>query len=256
MKRLCCLIVICVIAASASACMPRQAIKYSMADISTSSNSPFAQSILAVKPFEDLRKPLRTDCPRTEVSKIEKDGRTFYYNCDNHYKSDSITQEITKTITEHIVTSRLFEHVILTDGRPPDADYLLTGRVSKFDGLKEYKLSAVVASSFGLFGALVNLGNDSNYEATTELNGIQLLRLKDNTVIWSGDITGHIEGADTVDPYGWSSYGKANLSLKEAAVKLVNNLGLLPVNGIQTGNRHSLDGNHAEAQQPVVQSRQ
>lgn len=216
-----------------SACMPRQAIKYPMDDITTSTNSPFAKAVLAVKPFEDHRKPLRTDCPSTKVSKIEKGEKTFYFNCDNHYKSDSIAQDITKIITEHLNKSQIFEKAILADVPPSDADYLLTGQISKFEGLKEYKLSAVVASSFGLIGALVNLANDSNFEGTTTFDNLELIRTKDNIVIWHGDITGHIEGADTVDSYGWSSYWKANFSLKEANAKLVSQLNSININAIQ-----------------------
>lgn len=213
-----------------SACMPRQAIKYPMDDITTSTNSPFAKAVLAVKPFEDHRKPLRTDCPSMEVSKIEKEEKTFYFNCDNHYKSDLIAQEITKKVTDHLNKSQLFEKVILVDVPPSDADYFLTGHISKFEGLKEYKLSAVIASSFGLIGALLNLANDSNFEATTTFDNLQLIRTKDKVVIWRGDITGHIEGADTVDPYGWSSYLKANFSLKEANAKLVSQLSSININ--------------------------
>jgi len=252
--RLSYLMVICFVATSTSACMPRQSIKYPTDDITTSPNSSFSNAVLAVKPFADIRKPLRSDCPSMEVSKIEKDEKTYYYNCDNHYKSDSVTKEISKAVTDHINHTHLFEQAILSDVSPPNADYLLTGQVSKFDGLKEHKLGAVVASSFGLFGALINLAMDSNYEATTTLDGLQLIRLKDNSVIWSGNVTGHVEGEDTVDAYGWSAYWKANLSLKAATANLVKNLANLKVNAIQTQNIQPSSEKRVEALQPVAQS--
>jgi len=226
------LVIIGFLVASTSGCMPRQAIKYSMDDIPTSTNSPFAKTTVTVKPFKDDRKPLRTDCPSMEVSKIEKGEQTFYYNCDNHYKSDSVAKEITNKLTDHINQARIFEKAILADVPSPEADYLLTGQITKFDGLKEYKLSAVVASSFGIFGALVNLANDSSFEATATFNNVQLIRTKDGAVIWNGNITGHIEGADTVDSYGWASYRKANLALKEANTKLVAELLNIKVNSL------------------------
>jgi hypothetical protein len=221
--------------ASTSACTHRQVVKYSMDDIPSLTNSPFAKAVVAVKPFKDDRKPLLIDCPSMEVSKIEKGEKTYYYNCDNRYKTDSLAKEISNKLVDHINRAHVFEKAILADVPSSEADYLLTGQLSKFDGLKEYKLGAVVASSFGLLGALVNLANDSDFEATTIFDNVQLIRTKDGAVIWNGNITGHIEGADTVDPYGWSAYWKANLSLKEANAKLITEFVNIKVNPLQVG---------------------
>ncbi|GFO56840.1 hypothetical protein GMSM_38470 [Geomonas sp. Red276] len=208
-----------------AACMPRQSIQYPVTDIVAVPDSPFDKAILAVKPFQDGRKPLMTNCPDMGVGQIQKDGKTFYYNCDNSYKTDSVTREISAMMVAHLKESHLFKDVLLADSAvPSDADYLLTGQVSKFDGLKEYSSGAVVAAQFGLLGALVNLAQNNPYEGTTVLDDVKLIRLKDNSVIWSGQITGHIEGTDTVDPSGWSCYTKANLSLREANGNLVNSL--------------------------------
>lgn len=215
---------ICILAVPLAACMPRQAIKYSMDDVTILSASPFEKAILAVKSFEDSRKPLTTDCPKMDVSQIKKGDKSFYYNCDNFYKTDSVTREITGMIVSHLKQSHIFKEVLLVDTPPSNADYLLTGKVSRFDGLKERSVGAVVAAQFGLLGALVNLARDNAYEGTTVFDDVRLISLKDNSVIWNSNIIGHIEGSDTVDPYGWSCYWKANLSLKEANTNLLNSL--------------------------------
>lgn len=218
------LCIFCVVVVFASGCAPRQSIKYSMDDVTGLNNSPFAQSTLVLKTFGDHRKPLETDCKKFDVSTVRKNEKLYYYNCDNHYKSDSIARDITKVVAEHINKSKLFREVVLEDIPPSSAEYLLMGNITKFDGLKQFSVGSVVAAQFGLLGALVNLAIDSNYEATTVLDGLQLVRLKDNTVLWKGDVTGHIEGADMADAYGWTSYHKANQSLKEANSKLVISL--------------------------------
>jgi hypothetical protein len=254
MKRFIYLTAIFLIAVSATACI-KKSIKYSMDDVSVLSNSPFANVTLAVKPFEDQRKPL-ADCSGfgSDIAKIDKDGKTFYYNCDKFYRSDSIALEITKTVTNHMNYSHLFNQVFLSDVPAPTSDYLLIGKVSRFDGLKEYKVGAEIAQGFGLIGALINLAFKSDYEGTTNLDGLQLIRVKDKVVIWEGDVTGHIEGKDTVDPYGWISYQHANLSLKEATNNLINNLVKLNENSALSDNKQNLNYNGVETKEIVNKS--
>jgi len=195
-----------------------------MEDIAVVPDTPFENAILAVKPFEDARKPLITDCPMVDISQLKKDGKRFYYNCDNLYKKESVARDITMTIVNHLWHTHIFKEVLLVDTSPPNADYLLTGKVSRFDGLKEHDFGAVAAAQFGILGALLNLARDSAYEGTTTFDDVKLISLKDNSLVWSGNITGHIEGSDTVDAHGLSCYRKANLSLKEADFNLVNSL--------------------------------
>lgn len=218
------LIVICLTAALTTGCMPRQAIKYPMNGISTPSNGPFANAILTVKPLADTRKPLTKDYQYDGPGTIEKDGKEFFYNSDHWYKSDSVATEITKAMADHIRQAGIFREVIMSDATVTNADYYLTGQVSKFDGLREYRTAAAISQSFGLVGALFTVSMKTSYEATTTLEGLQLIRAKDSVLIWSGDVTGHIEGEESADPYGWSAYWKANLSLKEAVDKLLKNL--------------------------------
>ena len=175
----------------------------------------------------------------SNATTLDQNGKTYYYNCDDFYKVASVTFEITKAATKHIDHSRLFKQVVLSEVPPPDADYLLTGKVSKFDGLKESSVGAVIAQSFGLVGALINLARKNDYEGTTDFDGLQLIRLNDHALIWEGNISGHINGRDTVDPYGWDSFKKANLSLKEAVTKLINTLNTLTGDSMKTENKQT-----------------
>ncbi|MCM0080449.1 hypothetical protein L4X63_02490 [Geomonas sp. Red32] len=206
-----------------AACMPRQTIKYPLDDVTALQGSPFEKAILVVRPFQDHRKPLTNTCSEGTVAQITKDDKAFFYNCDNNYDS-GVTTEISSMMAAHLRQSGLFKEVLVVDTVPAGADYLMTGNVSKFDGLKEQSTAAAVASQFGLLGALVNVANKNAYEGTTAFEEVKLIRLKDNTVVWSGDVIGHIEGTDIADAYGWSCYSKANLSLKEANGNLVSSL--------------------------------
>lgn len=247
--------VLCLIVTSA--CAPRQTIKYPLDDVSAIPNSQFAKSVLAIKPFVDKRNPLQTDCPRFDVSTVVKNDTRYYYNCDNHYKTESVAREVANAVAEHIKYSKLFDNAIVTDVPTPAADYLLTGRMAKFDGLKEFSVGSIVAAQFGLIGALVNLAMiDSKYEATTAFEGLEIVRLKDNVVVWRGDITGHIDGADTADPYGWSAYWKADLSLKDATSKLVSNLAQLTPNPLGADSIPAPHDTQIATSQPVAQSPQ
>ncbi|MBT1072950.1 hypothetical protein [Pelotalea chapellei] len=51
--------------------------------------------------------------------------------------------------------------------------------------------------------------------------------LRDNKVIWSGKVTGYVEGSDEVDPEGWSADTRANSSLKEANTNLIKKLKMI-----------------------------
>lgn len=207
----------------ATGCMPNHTIKYPLDDITRIPHSLFANSTLIVKPLVDARSPLVTNCNPTSIAVVKRNDREFYYNCDVHYKTRAPT-EIALAMIDHIKKSGLFKDVAFGQDQQITGDYVLTGQVAKFDGLRETHLGATIAAQFSLLGLPFMAFMKSDFEATTELNDVKLLRVKDGATVWSGKTSGHIQGTEMADPYGWSAYQKADLSLKEATQKVIDGI--------------------------------
>ena len=118
----------------------------------------------------------------------------------------------------------MFHSVTLKDKARSDTDYILQGEIKTFEGYKEKSVAAEVGASFGLIGMAATSGVTSQYEATTVLNNVKLIRRDSQETIWQGVIEGKIEGEDYADAQGLSAYTKANLSLKEAVNELIDEL--------------------------------
>ena len=218
---------------AATGCMPNHTIKYPLDDVTRVPHSLFADSTLVVKPLADTRSPLATNCAPTGIAVVKRNDKEFYYNCDVHYKKGA-PAEIALAMTNHIKNSGLFKDVAFDQDQQITGDYVLTGQLAKFDGLRETHLGATIASQFSLLGLPFMAFMKSDFEATTELNDVKLIRVKDGATIWSGKASGHTQGTEMADPYGWSAYQKADLSLKEATQKVIDAISSANAPGVTT----------------------
>jgi hypothetical protein len=162
---------------------------------------------------------------------VKRNDNEFYYNCDVHYKKGA-PSEIALAMADHIRSAGLFKEVAFGQNEQVTGDYVLTGQLARFDGLRETHLGAVIAQSFSLLGYPFLLMMKSDYEATTELNEVNLVRVKDGATIWSGKANAHIQGTEMADPYGWTAYEKADLSLKQATQKVIDGISSIHEIGI------------------------
>jgi len=222
MKKVFPAVVALAVVVTGAGCLPNHTIKYSLDDVARVSRSTFAESTLVVKPLVDARHPLVAvaDCARNEIAVVTRNDREFYYNCDVHYKTGA-PAEVAQAMSDHIKKSGLFKDVAFGQGPQITGDYILSGELAKFEGLRETHLGATIAAQFSLLGLPFMAFMRSDYEATTELNDMKLVRVKDGATIWSGRESGHLQGTEMADPYGWTAYEKADLSLKEATQKII-----------------------------------
>jgi hypothetical protein len=126
-------------------------------------------------------------------------------------------------VQEHIRATRLFKDVLACEEVPLKTDFLLEGRIKKFEAFKKTSKEAEVGMMFGLLGALGTLSLKTEYEAVTIFQ-VRFTDTSTSKILWESEVEGKTEGNDAADPYGWSVYYYANQSLKKAVDELVRNL--------------------------------
>ncbi|GEM_PF-2028498 len=203
-------------------------VDYSLKDVPHLSGGYFANYDLTVKEFEDVRTPFEQNRIQDPLGpgpkKIVKDGKTWFYNSENHYKSHVVAPWVTQMIVKHLDASMLFERVKFYDGRVPQKGFLLEGKIKKFEAFKERSMGAETAKYFGLAGGLAILGMRAEYTAVTILTEVTLTDVRNSKLLLQETFEGKVEGTDMADLYGWTVYYRASLSLKEAVNKLIGSL--------------------------------
>lgn len=201
-------------------------ISYSVKDVPKTPSDKFQGETLAVKTMVDVR-----ETPEyAEVDKkvmggylVMKNGKSVFTNLG--YKEGVVEAEATKSLLKHIRASGLFQEVyaFLEDIQ---ADFLLEGKISKFESFQEKSDVTTVASSgiFGCLGPIATMWVKSKFEGEACFDDLKLIRTADNLVVWEGTACGRVEGEDWADPEGNLVYEKANLSLKEAVTNLLKQL--------------------------------
>lgn len=208
-----------------------QSISYRLKDVPVISQSPFTSYTLTVKEFTDVRRPV--DQVKSQwrspyaARLVARNGEDWFYNSDELYKNNVAAPWITEMLAKHLTASKLFRDVKVSADGSSDTDFLLDGRIEKFEALKEagYSKLTQIGQLFGVLGALATAGVESQYEATTKLSELHLRYVKTQTVVWNGEAEATIGGSDYADPYGLSVYLKANESLKKAVEDLIRKLG-------------------------------
>lgn len=203
-----------------------QQITYSLDGIPKAVNSTFTSNTLGVEAFKDVRvKPSNKQALFGKVQRVtQRGGKDWWFNDDREYKNQCVAPWITEMIVKHLNQSELFRSVTLKENATSDTDYILQGEIKKFEGYKEKSIGAEIGAQFGLIGAIATAGITNQYEATTVLNNVKLIRRDSQETIWQSVIEGKIEGEDYADAQGWSAYEKANLSLKDAVNQLIDEL--------------------------------
>jgi len=205
-------------------CATNQKIIYNLDDVLNYTNSPFKDFTLSIMEYQDIReKPEGLKIQAGGPGIVKTDSIVWYFNSDNNYKNDIISPWITEVIVKHLEASGLFKSVQVNNGEI-SSDLIMDGKIKIFDSYKERDMSTMVGQQFGLIGALATAGVKSKYETTCLLIEINIKRVKDNSIIWSGEVGAELYGEDYADPYGWSAYQKANEALKQSIEQLVEKL--------------------------------
>lgn len=202
-----------------------------MKDVPNLSGGYFSNYDLTVKEFKDIREPFEETRIQDPLGpgpqRVAKDGRTWFYNSDNHYKGHVVAPWVTKMIAEHINASTLFRKAKLYDGRAPQEGFLLEGKIKRFEAFKERSMGAETAKYFGLVGAsLTILGMRADYEAVTILTDVTLTDARNNKLLLRENFEGKVEGAEIADLHGWTVYHRADQSLKVAVNNLLQKLAM------------------------------
>lgn len=205
-------------------CAAPMKVTYPLKDIRIISESPYSNSSLCIKEFVDQREPLNSKKPfLRHVATVQRGEAEWFHNNDSGYKDKKVAPLITQIVQEHLRATRLFKEVVVCEDGPPQTDFLLEGRIKKFEALKKTSKEAEAGMAFGLLGALATLGLKTEYEAVTIFQA-RFTDTSTSKILWENEVEGKTEGNDAADPYGWSVYFHANQSLKKAVDELVKNL--------------------------------
>jgi hypothetical protein len=206
-----------------SGCAVNKKIAYPVADIAPISSDRFSSSVVMVKPLVDERHPVAKAGETTRPAMVKRDDSNWwFYNSDDHYRSEPVAAQVTRMLIEHLNASHLFQNARpYDDNARSEAQWMLEGRITTFDAYKQRSMATQVGAQFGLIGALFTSGVQSEFEATTVLSNMKLTNTATNEVIWEGAARSTIRGMDSADPYGWAVYAVANASLKQAIDNLL-----------------------------------
>ena len=208
-----------------------QTINYRLKDVQVVSKSPFLQYTLGVKEFQDVRE--KTATPKMYlflggVRAVTRQGTKWFHTSDDAYSGGDVAPLITRMVAKHIATSKLFQRVKVLGTDTIGTDFVLVGKIKRFEAFKDAgpsESTKMAQVAFGLIGSLATMGVQSRYEATTILTELKLIRVSTHTVVWTGEVEGVVAGSDYADPEGYSVYAKVNESLKKAVDDLIQKLG-------------------------------
>jgi hypothetical protein len=209
-----------------SACAPvPQRVHYEVGDTRTLAGGPLSNYNLLVRPLEDQRDPdLVGRKSRGGETAMSEDGK-FYVNADDAYEDAPVATAVTRMMAQHVAASGLFKTVFVTATEANQSDLVLTGKLKRFEARREaHQVQEAMAN--GLIGIILTSTKvwAARYEANTELSELRLIEPQSQAIIWQGDVQGHTAGEDNVQGVNWVVYQEANLSLKDAVDKLLEQL--------------------------------
>lgn len=230
------------VAALASGCATSQKVTYPLKDVPVAASSSFSKSALFVQEFIDAReiRPKRSLAANLMTKRqpgtfSEDSGKyntfgqgtafagskTWFYNSEENYKDEVVTPWVTEMVVKHLAASKLFGEVALAKGNSSRKDFVLEGRLKKFEGLVQKNTGAAIGSNIGgLLGFSVMSGFKSPYQGHTILADLKLTDTASGKVVWTGTIEGQVSG-EFADGGGWSVYNRASESLKDAMNKFI-----------------------------------
>ncbi len=211
---------------SLSGCAARQKVTYGLGDVRTLTGGTLSQYRLLVRRFEDQRDP-EAISRRGSWSEAAKtaDGN-YYVNSDNQYVDGPVAAAVTRMIGEHVKASGLFHDVLVSESEPVQGDLVLNGAIKRFEAHREtHEVQEALLVQGGLLWLILGTASwRAQYDATTQLADVKLTDSSSSLALWQGTAEGHVAGQDMVQSGGWSVYQEANLSLKNAVDKLLEQL--------------------------------
>ena len=229
MKKMWCkiLALLLLVSVSQAGCAP---VRYSLNQIEHYPNHPyFSSKNLVVREFEDLRQPPTCEKAKPSwtsgmVEIVLCNNEEWYFNSPDFYGKQTVPVQIREMMAKHLKASHLFRNVDMDEKKLPD-HLLLEGKLKKFEALKKRRAGAeMVGQLGGLVGLMTSYSFKSPYEAETILMDVKLTDPKTSQTIWSGTVDGKANGDDPSDPQGYSVYGRANDSLKNAVENLTKEI--------------------------------
>ena len=197
-------------------------VKYPINDIMPVKHSPYRGSSLVVLQFDDICELPAGIGNAVPATVINSEGSWFYNNYgSNRYK---LAYAITKMITTHLEKTEIFLSVVPVDAptATPVSDYILCGKIKKFDSFLERKTATQAGQYLGVIGALSTMGVQGRHRSEVILVELRLLKAGSNEPpVWKGSVKGEISGKCYADPNGFAPYSLVSLALKEAVNELV-----------------------------------
>ena len=201
-------------------------IAYKMDDIPVNKVDALSNMVLDVQVLEDNRKSLEENQILFSGDKKAKIGdKTFCINAEKHYDEGTVSNQVSKLISEHLKKKETFKDV--TFNKKEEADVYLVGKLDRFYGQRDYSAAVTAALATGMaFGAIG--GALSALATLTKTSGEVEIDFKE-AVLYKKDGSGigrieeinqKVEKKVRADGYCWSIYGAVNEELKTTVEKL------------------------------------
>jgi hypothetical protein len=158
----------------------------------------------------------------TDPRQTRRDGMSVCINSEEHYKKDTVVNQISKMMSEHFNKARLFKGAFYNQSNY--SGYYLTGTLNSFYGEQEFSTGALVGSQFGLVGALTTSGIKTPGKIIIDNSDIRLFK-KDGTLVKDfGSFYKEYDEDMKADGYCWCIYANMNEKLKDFNSHLVEKI--------------------------------
>lgn len=158
----------------------------------------------------------------TKSKEYRSDSARLYINSEKHYVKEPVSRQVSRMAAEHLNASGLFRSV--TFGDCAGCEYYISGNLYQFTGYQKISVGSMIASQFGLIGALAASGNTTPGVVTIIISDLGLYR-KDGTLIKDmGTFKADYCEEFPVDAYGWCIYWNVNAKLASYNSTLVKTI--------------------------------
>lgn len=204
-------------------CTISQKIGYKTDDLSAPTTVNPVPAIVEVRIFEDNRANIEENAVLfNNPRQIKFNGKQTCINSENHYKKDTVVNQLSRILVDHFNKARLFSMSVYKQSE--HSNYYLTGTLNSFYAEQEFSSGAAVGASFGLVGALATAGAKTPGKIIIDISDLKLYQ-KDGTLVKDfGSFYKEYKDEFKADAHCWCAYWNANEMLKDFNTHLIEKI--------------------------------
>lgn len=184
---------------------------------------PYPNIALHILPLKDSRRTVKKNAPLfTHGRETRVDGTLSFVNAEEKYDYGLVAAQVTAAFGKHVRATRIFGHV--SYGPPRRANYYVKGHLMMLYGRQDYSVGAAVANSFGLIGAAIASGIETEGQIVIGLGNLEVLDSNNYLVATLPNIYHEFKGKMSFNTSCMTIYQHVNGQLGKAADQLAQQL--------------------------------